>query len=295
MESHTTAPQLTRLASASFKNGTPGAPPNPNESSPTKKTQNCSACSKADAFLMPTGICYECHQAEQEVKDAEARAASILADLDRVVADDLRRLGLSSREIRAEWTRVPKEIRTAIPREIMADLSAGMIPKRGFGLGSDTGTGKTMALAAIVRGHTRHRRQAFARDLPRKVKAKPGAHFELGPTIVWLTWPDTVNTLRAHAIDGEAEAILERAEASPLLVLDDLGRERIKGNYVDDWAASQLDRLVNHRYREELPTIWTTNLPEVALVGIYGMALVSRLTEDNPLVWMDGLPSMRIK
>ena len=244
---------------------------------------------------MTSGVCWDCHQAEQRVKDAEARAASIMANLETVVGEDLQKMGLSPREIRADWARVPRELRDAMPREVLKDLSAGMVPARGFGLGSDTGTGKTMALAAIVKGHQRHRRQAFARDLPRKAKARPGTEFVLGPCVVWLTWPDTVTTIRAHAIDGEAEAILERAENAPLLVLDDLGRERIKGSYVDDWAASQLDRIVNHRYREELPTIWTTNLPEAALTAIYGAALLSRLTEDNPLVWMPGLPSMRIR
>jgi DNA replication protein DnaC len=64
---------------------------------------------------------------------------------------------------------------------------------------------------------------------------------------------------------------------------------------MDDWAASQLDRIVNHRYREMKPIVWTTNLREVELVGLYGAALVSRLCEDNPLTWIENAPSLRIK
>lgn len=237
----------------------------------------------------------ECQQRQQAEYYAHQRANEILDGIESVVEKSLARLGLSKREIRADWGKVPRLMKDAMPRDVLKDLSAGTVPARGFGLGSETGRGKTMAIAAIMRGFERARWQKFAGTLPEKAKAKPEAHHELRQAAVWLCWPDTVATLRAHAIDGEAEAILECAEVAPLLILDDLGRERIKGSYLEDWAANQLDRLVNHRYREELPTIWTTNLLEAQLIPIYGAALVSRLTEDNPLAWVDGLPSQRIR
>lgn len=216
--------------------------------------------------------------------------------LDALVSMDLTKMGLSTRERRAIWDRVHPKIRKAIPVDALSALLTGKVPARGFALGSDTGTGKTMALACIMRQYATARRRSFILGLAERTKAHPEKTFALGcPPIVWIHWPDTVTTLRAHAIDGEAEAILERAETAPLLILDDLGRERIKGSYLEDWAASQLDRIVNHRYREELPTIWTSNLKETVLTGIYGAALISRLTEDAPLVCLEGLPSMRIQ
>ena len=89
-----------------------------------------------------------------------------------------------------------------------------------------------------------------------------------------------------------AERILA-LQTVPLLILDDLGRERIRGSYAEDWAASQLDGIINHRYRHEMPILWTTNVPAAHLVVLYGSALVSRLTGDNPLIWFNDLPDMR--
>jgi DNA replication protein DnaC len=174
------------------------------------------------------------------------------------------------------------------------DLSVGSVPSKGFGIGSDTGSGKTMAIAAIIRGFLRQYRSAWADQLAERTRASEIDEITFDPQVHWLDWPDTVTTIRTHAIDGKAEQILEIAETAPLLVLDDLGRERVRGSYVDDFAASQLDRIVSRRYRAELPILWTTNLSEIDLTSIYGAALVSRLIEDAPLYWIDGLPSMRM-
>lgn len=230
------------------------------------------------------------------IRDAEAEAQAVLGSLDTLVVAHLAKMGLSARELRAIWARVSPKIKKAISRDAMTALASGAIPAKGFGLGSDTGSGKTMAVACLMRKYATACHQNFAAQVVEWTRANPGRRLGVNTDrVLWLCWPDTVTALRTHAIDGEAETILERAESARLLVLDDLGRERIKGSYLDDWAASQLDRIVNHRYREELPTIWTTNLTEPALTAIYGAALLSRLTEDAPLVWLDGLPSMRIQ
>ena len=115
----------------------------------------------------------------------------------------------------------------------------------------------------------------------------------MGGAWVWSSWPDEVNWLRAHAIDPNVHDRIEELKTCSLLFLDDLGRERIRGSYADDWAASQLDGILNHRYRYELPIVWTTNLTLQQLAGIYGGAMLSRLTADNPLVWVDGLVDLR--
>jgi DNA replication protein DnaC len=225
---------------------------------------------------------------------AEQEAERILEKLSELVSGDLTRAGLSKREMRADWAKVPKLIKDSLPKPTLMALSAGRVPPKGFGIGSDTGAGKTMAVAAMLKGFQREHRKRYAEQIVERAQAHEEPQ-QFRSKVCWLTWPETVAEIRNHAIDGEAERIVERAENAPLLVLDDLGRERIKGSYVDDFAASQLDIIVNRRYRDELPTIWTTNLPEIDLTAIYGAALVSRLTEDAPLVWLDGLASMRIR
>ncbi len=49
--------------------------------------------------------------------------------------------------------------------------------------------------------------------------------------------------------------ILETVISSPLLILDDVGAER-----VTDWAKDMLSTIINFRYTNNLPTIITTNL-----------------------------------
>jgi len=235
---------------------------------------------------------------ERAVRDAEQKAEQILGALEDVVTQHLLRIGLSKREVKAEWAKVPANIKAAPPRDVLHAMVGGKIPARGFGLGSDTGTGKTMALAAIMRGFVRARVRAWAEAMPRWAREKPEQIRDL-PSLrkatIWMSWPDTVTWIRARATDPVVEGLLQEAEVVPLLVLDDLGRERLKGSYVDDWAASQLDRIISHRYREELPILWATNLRERDLVERYGAAMVSRLTQDAPLAWIDGLRSMRLE
>ncbi len=47
---------------------------------------------------------------------------------------------------------------------------------------------------------------------------------------------------------------------APLLILDDLGTEKLT-----DWAAEKLDTLIHHRYIKGLPLVVTTNVPAAQL------------------------------
>lgn len=297
MENHTTELRPIGTTSHSLRPETEGEPSNNSSNHPSSKPKAMKVCPSCSRIQIPEAMekCWDCMARDNEIAWARKEADEMVADLENVVAKDLKQIGLSNREIRADWSRVSRRYKDAIQQETLRALSEGRVPSKGFGIGSDTGTGKTMAVAAIVKGFQKASRRLFASRLVETAKKGIGATLTQKSAIVWLSWPDAVTILRAHAVDGIAEDVLSRAESSPLLVLDDLGRERIKGSYVDDWAASQLDRIVNHRYREEMPIIWTTNLKESALVAIYGAAMVSRLTEDNPLVWLQDMPSMRIQ
>jgi DNA replication protein DnaC len=84
--------------------------------------------------------------------------------------------------------------------------------------------------------------------------------------------------VRYESSETEEEFAHLRDEC-PLVILDDLGRERIT-----DWVAERLYVLVESRYGRRLPTCASSNstLDQLAAAGYD--ALVSRLTETCDLV-----------
>jgi DNA replication protein DnaC len=154
----------------------------------------------------------------------------------------------------------------------MAEVIA-QAPRQGFGLGpaksvlllGPTGTGKTWESFGIVRG--------FA---------------ACGLRVKWrhVTQADYYALLRPrHGIDPEEEY---RAVASVrFLILDDLGAAK-----ESEWTEEALFRLVDYRYREVLPTVFTSNLlpvapprrrgaaePSPSLPSVLGERVTSRITE----------------
>jgi len=92
--------------------------------------------------------------------------------------------------------------------------------------------------------------------------------------------------------DGEPLAF-NYATDCDLLVLDDLGRER-----VTDWWLEQLQRIVDNRCANERRMVVTTNSGSTAeaayeeLVARYGDPIVERLIDDGGAVVLDG-PAVR--
>jgi DNA replication protein DnaC len=96
--------------------------------------------------------------------------------------------------------------------------------------------------------------------------------------IVWRDWLDV--TRRAFAAGTDAPSFAPHSCA--VLVLDDLGSER-----GTPFALEQLLSLIDHRYRQELPTIITSNFAPSGLAAelgkldeTIGARIVSRLVED---------------
>jgi DNA replication protein DnaC len=188
-------------------------------------------------------------------------------------------MGIRGLEAKADPSMIPAAILQAVPDGFKDGSQVS-----GFGIGGGTGIGKTQAVASLLK-------VALGRYAERVIVPSIEGQWDSRkrfPSVCWSSWPDEVHWLRTHAIAG-AEDRVERLATAQLLVLDDLGRERIKGDYSQDWGASQLDYIVNARYRAELPTIWTTNVRQADLVRLYGAAMVRRLIEPNPLVWVEGL------
>jgi DNA replication protein DnaC len=82
---------------------------------------------------------------------------------------------------------------------------------------------------------------------------------ERGMAALFLTVPDLLRSLRQEIRDsvqgqGGDSRMLDTAQESPVLILDDLGAERWT-----EWAEEQLFLLLDYRYRLESPTVVITN------------------------------------
>lgn len=211
--------------------------------------------------------------------------AAVKREMDRHVDAFLRRSGLSTRELTARAIRVPAGLAAALKAGAGTSvfvMRSGEVPRTGFGISGATGSGKSFALAAILREMVETRLAAHVERVGRKALAEQ--------FLSWVAWPEAANRFRRTAARGdggldEVEAEVERMSRVPVLVLDDLGAERFRGEtYSDDWVASQLDALIDERYNEMRPTWYTTNLALSEFSERYGSRLTSRLVAENPFV-----------
>ncbi|MBB4711156.1 DNA replication protein DnaC [Streptomyces luteogriseus] len=111
-----------------------------------------------------------------------------------------------------------------------------------------------------------------------------GAVAETGTQVRWQmhTAADLYASLRPR--DGEdSESTFERIANAHLLVLDDLGASKWT-----EWVEEITYRLINHRYEECLPSIFTSNLPPTELRDALGGRVASRLTEMCDRITLKG-------
>jgi DNA replication protein DnaC len=141
-------------------------------------------------------------------------------------------------------------------------------------LSSTPGTGKTFLASAVVN------------ELIRQ-----------GMTAIFVVVPDLLNSFRASYNDeNESEArLMHGLTECQLLVLDDLGAERHKGN--DDWATEKLFSIINNRYNSMRATIFTTNCNLGGLKLKLGDRTFSRIIEmtDGLRFELKGVPDLRIR
>ncbi|HEY6115288.1 MAG TPA: ATP-binding protein [Candidatus Dormibacteraeota bacterium] len=120
---------------------------------------------------------------------------------------------------------------------------------------------------------------------------------EAGPRrfeMIATTAPDLYGLLRPGGSEKGSEHELKRLCRIPLLLLDDLGTEKLS-----EFTEETTTRIVNYRYNESLPLLITTNLPARAgtepgqdLVTRLGDRLASRLAQTATIVRLDG-PDLR--
>lgn len=136
----------------------------------------------------------------------------------------------------------------------------GRLPGHGLYLTGSLGSGKTRLAASVLN------------DLARG-GARGGAAWAVAE---WL------EGLRRRYHDGGADAFEEQTRTADVLLLDDIGAER-----VTDWVQERLFLLVDYRYRHSLPTLFTSNLHPDELADRIGERTVSRIVGMARLVAVD--------
>lgn len=119
----------------------------------------------------------------------------------------------------------------------------------------DVGTGKTHLAAAIAN----HR---VSRGLP----------------VRFVVVPDLLDHLRStFGPDSTVsyDDLVQRIRTAPVLVLDDLGTQTST-----PWAREKLFQIVNHRYNDRLPTVFTSNTPMEELWAL-SPAIASRMMDTT--------------
>jgi DNA replication protein DnaC len=127
-------------------------------------------------------------------------------------------------------------------------------------LGS-TGTGKTWTGSAIVRA-------LLVEDMV--------------PSTV-ITVADMLEQLRPAAPGSGLDVDMLQFSSAPVLMLDDLGMERLT-----EWGAEQLYRLADERSRNDRPVIVTSNLTGAQIKAQYDERTVQRLFGGAQLIQIAG-------
>lgn len=123
-------------------------------------------------------------------------------------------------------------------------------------LSGPTGTGKTWQMFGALRAIL----EARARD-------------GFGLAFRVTSQPDLNDAMRVKP-DGSHAYALDPYLACDLLLLDDLGTGK-----QTDWTGDSLYRLVDHRWTNRLPSVFTTNLTPAQLSEAVGDRIVSRLAD----------------
>ena len=134
---------------------------------------------------------------------------------------------------------------------------------RGLYFCGDVGTGKTH-LAVAVMNEVMQRKRV--------------------PSL-FVTVPEFLDNLReAYMIPGrDLDEWMDAVKNADLLVLDDLGAEK-----PNPWVRERLFVVVNHRYREALPTLFTSNIGPKDLASQLGERTASRIIAMCEWISLEG-------
>jgi DNA replication protein DnaC len=159
-------------------------------------------------------------------------------------------------------------------------------PEQGFGLVGGTGVGKSWSLVHFLA-------QRVDKDVRRQPDPALAKLFWVDGDIardrrvLWVNWHDQVEEIHRRRFDDVwVSTWADWAKLVPLLVLDDLGRERHEGE--KDPARAVLVTVMDARHRNKFPMLWTSNLSADELTSVYGAALASRILGSWPAYEVEG-------
>ena len=162
-------------------------------------------------------------------------------------------------------TKVPRRYSSAQPNPIARAWAQSVVTNpddtRSLLVVGPTGTGKTHYAYSVLR-----------------------AIAETGRPTGWaaLTAADLYASLRPRA-GRDSEAEFESLAGTDVLFVDDLGAAKLT-----EWTEEVTYRLVNHRYEQCRPGIFTSNVPPGQLRDVLGERIASRLTEMCERVTLKG-------
>lgn len=165
--------------------------------------------------------------------------------------------------------------RAGTQRAVAAAQAVAAQERDGLVLCGPAGTGKTHLAVAMVAERIERWLAAWPTDSVEQeregmtyVARRPELRVRL------VSVPGFLDQLRSRIRFADAEDPLPALAAADLLVLDDLGREK-----VTDWASERLYVLVNERYNAQRPTVVTSNYMPSELASRGYDAVISRLVE----------------
>lgn len=124
----------------------------------------------------------------------------------------------------------------------------------------DVGTGKTHLAAAIAN-------RLIERGIP----------------VLFGTFSDHLEKIKEEFDNTSIKTYLSKMKSTPMLVLDDLGKERRS-----EWTQQILFDVINYRYEHMLPTVITTNFNDDGILNYVGNAIASRLYETSDSIRTTG-------
>ena len=267
-------------------------------------TKKCLACGKEFSVLAAfAGRVIECGSCvdELEAKELAVWKSATRKGIEGTVRERLTAYGMADGELEASTDKVPKALKRSLPSFAAHGIVDGLstVPEFGFGLVGGQGAGKTMCLAAMLKARTfviLERVIAERQTVPDPSQSIP---WHINAAFSWVNWPRAAAWAKNTIMLDKGSQIVEEATlrwcTTSLLVLDDLGRERVSAKaYDEDFATGLLDRIIDHRNRYKYLTLWTSNLGPRQLATRYGAAMTSRLLGLSPVVEVPKLADLRL-
>lgn len=173
----------------------------------------------------------------------------------------------------AKWEDVPEEI-----KKLFEEVPS---TRRGIYIWGGVGTGKTHIAYALYRNAV-----AKARILTKKAKSWSGEEdsFDIERPKFW----NTTELFREIRLDFDRKEYKKRTEEElmthrGILFIDDIGSEKLS-----DWVMETFYLVINKRYNDNLPVVFTSNYNIEELGNRIGERIASRIVETCHIFELTG-------